>query len=154
MSHTTTIKGVPLKSVSAIRSAVNNLAAKGINIGLAENAVPRMYYSDQFKRDTGKSRAELVLQLPGSKYDVGLSLQEDGTYQPVLDTWAGSVSGQIGATCPVPSSPEGRAQHAIGQFMQEYAKEAAIEAAVMAGHTVESCTVDAEGNVQLKIAVA
>ena len=43
---------------------------------------------------------------------------------------------------------------ADGQLLQNYAKHAAINSAAMAGHMVESCDYDAEGNINLVLAVA
>lgn len=148
MSHTTTLKGVEIKDVSAIRSAVANLKARGINIELVENAMPRMYYREQ-ERDVGN--CEFVLKLPGSRYDVGLKKNKAGNYEPVFDEWNRQVQGQIGAACPVPSTAEGRAQHAIGQFLQEYGKEAAVNAAILQGYAVESTEVDEDGTVHLTL---
>lgn len=143
MSHTTTLKSVAIRDVVAIQSAVRDLSAKGIGIELKTNCKPRMYYANQGEV------CEFVLGLTEGKYDVGLKLQKDGTYAAQLDTHANYVSGQIGAACPMPNTPEGRAQHAIGQFMQSYARHAAINTAVNAGYMVESDTIDAQGNVQL-----
>lgn len=148
MSHTTTLKGVDIKDVSAIRSAVNNLRAKGINVELVENATPRMYYDHQ-AADVGQ--CDFVLKLSNSPYDVGLKKNADGKYEAVFDEWANKVGGQIGASCPMPNTPEGRAQHAIGQFLQEYAKEAATNAAVSQGYQVEDTTIDDDGTVHLTI---
>lgn len=148
MSHTTTLKNVAIRDANAMRQAVAELQAKGIKCQLAENCKPRMYYGEQGEV------CEFVLKLEDGKYDVGFQLQEDGTYAPQLDTWNNEVGKQIGAdadVCPVPNSSAGRAQHAIGQFMQGYSKHAAINAAVQQGYSVEASEVDAEGNVQLTL---
>ncbi len=146
MSHTTHLKNVVIRDVGALRSAVAELKAGGVDCDLLEDAKPRMYYSNQGQK------CEYVLKLNKGKYDVGFKLQEDGTYAPLLDTWAGNVGNQIGAdaeVCPMPGTEAGRAQHAIGQFMQSYSKNAAINAAVMQGYSVESADTDGDGNVHL-----
>ncbi len=145
MSHTTKLNNVVIRDVSALKQAVAALKAKGINCELLENETPRMYSSNQ-----GDS-CDYVLRLNDGKYDVGFQKQKDGTYVPVLDTWSDYVSKQIGATCPMPNTSEGRAQHAIGQFMQEYSKAATVNAAMQKGYIVESTETDAEGNIHLTL---
>ncbi len=145
MSHTTKLSNVVIRDISALKQAVSALKAKGINCELLENTKPRMYSSSQ------SPTCEYVLNLKGGQYDVGFQEQKDGTYVPVLDTWDNNVSGQIGATCPMPHTEEGKAQHAIGQFMQEYSKAATINAAMQQGYIVESTETDAEGNIHLTL---
>lgn len=148
MSHTTTLRNVAIRDVSAMMQAVADLKADGVNCELVENAKPRMYYTKQ-----GET-CDYVLKLNDGQYDVGFAHQEDGSYAPVMDTWGGHVGNQIGAdvnVCPMPGSAEGKAQHAMGKFMQNYSRNAAINAAVAQGYSVESTEVDAEGNVHLTI---
>jgi hypothetical protein len=152
MSHTTTINSVVIRDADALRRAVAELQNKGVQCSLLENAKPRMYYSHQ------EGVCEFVVRLDnarynGKNYDIGLKKQADGTYSAVFDEWGNAVAGEIGATCPMPNSPEGRAQWHIGQLLQGYAKFAAMNAAAAQGYMVESATVDAEGNVNLEIAV-
>lgn len=94
---------------------------------------------------------DYVLKLAGA-YDVGLQKQSDGSYEPVFDTYQNHVGKQIGATCPMPNTPQGRQQHQMGQFLQAYAEEAARNKALSEGFMVESSTTDNEGNVQLVLA--
>jgi len=147
MSHTTTLKNVAIRDVMAMQQAVNDLQAEGINCELVENESPRMYYTKQGEK------CEYVLKLKDGQYDLGFKYQDDGTYAPVLDTWGGHLGKQIGATCPMPDSQEGRAQHAIGKFMQGYSRNATINAAVQKGYSVEGTETDADGNVHLTIGV-
>lgn len=104
-----------------------------------------MYYKNQAEE------CEYVLHLDNSKYDVGLKKQEDGTYSPVMDLYEGHIGRQIGAACPMPNTEEGRAQHHIGKFAQEYNKHATINAAVRQGYSIESTEEDAEGNYHVNI---
>lgn len=148
MSHTTTLKGLAIKDVQAMRAAVSELQNKGININLLENTKPRMYFGNQH------GQCDFVLGLPDGKYDVGLERQEDGSYSPVFDEYQGHVGQQIGAdqdVCPMPDYQhrEDRALHAIGQFSQTYAKHAAVNAAAAQGYSVTDTNVDDEGNVHL-----
>ena len=103
MSHSTTIKTVPISSRGALRAAVSELQAKGLNIELAENCKPRMYYDNQInKQIVGKEGAEefdfnedpdvcdFVIKVPGSYYDIGLLRNANGTgYTPVFDDYCG-----------------------------------------------------------------
>lgn len=149
MSHTTTLKAVVIRDVTALRMAVDELKSNGINCDLIENAKPRMYFNNQH------STCDYVLRLNDSKYDVGFDRQADGTYVPVFDEWQNIVAKQLGAdvnVCPIPTSKEGKAQHQIGRFFQSYSKHAAVNAAVSQGYMVESSTVDDEGNVHLTLA--
>lgn len=146
MSHTTTLKSVKIQDVAAMRAAVAELKAKGIDCDLLENAKPRMYYATQH------GTCDYVLKLNKSPYDVGFDKQADGSFVPVFDEWQQKVAGQIGATCPMPGTAEGRVQHQIGQFVQAYAKHAAINQATMQGYIVESTNTDKDGNLHLVLA--
>jgi hypothetical protein len=145
MSHTTRLKAVVIRDVSALHTAVSKLKSMGVNCDLVQNAKPRMYYGNQH------GECAHVLKLHDSQYDVGLEAQQDGSFVPVFDEWGGHVSRQIGAgkSCPMPNTTEGKAQHAIGKFFQSYAEAAAINAATTQGYFVESTTTDEHGNVHL-----
>ena len=147
MSHTTTIKSVPITDIAALQAAVAELKAKGVNLELIQDAVPRMYFADQH------GKCDYVVQLNDSRYDVGFAKQPDGTYLPVLDTWAGEVRRNIGARCPLNDYAD-QGLHAVGQLMQLYSKHAAINAAVSEGHTVSDCYIDSNGEIQLTLQVA
>ena len=144
MSHTTAIKSVKITDLAAMRQAVTKLQQSGINCELKQNVIPRMYYKNQH------GKCEYVLALPDCLYDVGFDKQEDGTYLPVFDEWAGEVKNQIGASCSIENRDD-RSLQAIGQFLQQYSVEAAVNAAQAQGYYVESTEVDDNGNVQLTI---
>lgn len=143
MSHTTTIKSVKIQDLDALRSAVADLQAAGVDCQLVSNAKPRMFF------ETQHGECDYVLRLNSCKYDVGFDKQPDGSYVPVFDEWGNHVGSEIGAACPLPKSSEERAQHQIGKLMQGYAKHAAVNAAVSQGYFVEEVTTDQNGNVQL-----
>lgn len=145
MSHITTLRNIAIKDVQAMRAAVADLKNKGINIDLLENAQPRGY-GGRLQPETA-----FVLKLHDAAYDVGLTKNENGEYVPGFDEWSGAVGEQIGASCPMPDTSEGRAQHCIGQFLQAYGKHAAINAAVAQGMSVESTSTDADGNVHISL---
>ena len=139
MSHTTTLKGVKITSVSALRAAVAALREKGRNIELVENAKPRMYYDNQ------EGNCPFVLKLKDARYDVGLRMAEDGSYTPVLDTWGGHVSREL--QNPKCDLKQGQAaEAAISLFTQEYAKAASTEAMLDQGFHVAEETQDEQGN--------
>ncbi len=154
MSHTTKLKSVIIQDVSALVQAIADLKAEGVDCSLGRNVSPSMYYANQHPP------CDYVLHLPkaqayGRQYDVGFEKQEDGTYAPIFDEYASAVAKEIGAgaACPMPTTPEGRAQHQIGRFFQHYAKNAAMNVAAQQGMSVESSYVDNDGVVQLVLAV-
>lgn len=147
MSHTTTLKGVQIKDVSALRAAVAEIISQGVKCELLENAKPRMYYENQH------NNCDFVLHLKDGKYDIGFDKQADGSYNPVFDEWSNHISSKLGASCPLPNTPEGKAQHQIGKLLQAYQKHVAINTAVMSGYSIESADYDKEGNLQLVINV-
>lgn len=146
MSHTTTIGTVAIRDLQALQQAVNELKATGVDCTLVQNAKPRMYYTHQ------EVQCDWVLKIPTAKYDVGFEKQKDGSYVPFTDLYGGSVGQTIGASCPMPNSPDGKAQHAIGKLMQNYTKNATVNQARRQGMTVERATVDDAGNVKLVLA--
>ena len=147
MSHTTTIKGLAIKSASAIRAAVERMRKDGVNVELLEKAVPRMYFESQ-ARDVGE--CDFVLKFPESRYDLGLK-KEGEEYTPYFDSWAGEIQKNIGARKQaVGADPQSQV---IGRFLQDYATEAAIEVAEAEGWVVEDSSVDEDGNVNLTFAV-
>lgn len=148
MSHTTTLKGVAIRDVAALRTAATQLKAKGVNCELVENVKPRMYSTQQ------GPTCEYVLKLNDGRYDVGFHKQSDGTFAPVFDEYQRHVGKQIGAdvnACPMPDTPEGKAQHQIGQFMQAYTEAATINTAVAQGYTIEGTVTDEDGNVHVTL---
>jgi len=162
MSHTTSIKTVAIKSITAVRAAVEELNRKGIRCELRENSVPRMYYPNQLQMHKGRKNeiADAVIHLPGSRYDVALLKQEDGSYECVFDDWQKEVAKVLGQ--PFKGTTEHwsgnrpdteQTLHSVGKFLQEYSVCAAVEAATMAGYSVLGHSTDANGCVQLQISV-
>lgn len=147
MSHKTTIHGVAIRDVDAIFKAAERLQADGVNCEIVENGTCRMYGTSE--------RCDYVLNLKDGSYDVGFQYDESqGAYSPVFDEWQKHVANQVGAdvnACPMPNTPEGKAQHAIGQFMQAYSECAAANAAIAEGYSVEQVTRDVHGNVHMVI---
>lgn len=148
MSHTTTIGTVKITDIDALRAAVAELQSTGVQCELVERQKPRMYFDNQH------GVCDYVLKLPNSPYDVGFDKQKDGSYAPVTDLHGNHVGKQIGAmNCAIPNTQSGRAQHAIGRLMQNYAKNAAMNAARRAGHSVARSFIDDQGNAQVVLNV-
>lgn len=150
MSHTTTIKSVPIRDIAALKATVKELQAAGVVCELKENCKARMY-SDAQANSLGV--CDYVLHLPNSKYDVGFKKEADGSYSPAFDEYMGQVAGQVGAACPLPTSQEGKAQHAIGKLMQGYTKHATINQARAEGYMVEKAEYDKSHNLVITLAV-
>lgn len=142
MSHTTTIKSLAIRDTRAIVSAVNELAENGVVCHLEEDAVARLFYQNQHQK------CAYVVKLPNCRFDLGLDLQQDGTYAPVFDEFGGHVAKFLGAKG---KNTRKNAQDHIGQFVQAYAKHAAINAAVENGYVVTDVTVDDRYNVHISV---
>jgi hypothetical protein len=151
MSHVTKLAGVVITDIGAVRAAVAELNSQGVSVEIAENQKPRVHGYDSVEK------CDFVLKLKGA-YDVGLKKNKEGNYEPVLDVYQGHVGKYLAPTCPVPGTrayqSQEHTQHEIGRFLQLYAKHAAMNAAANAGHTVETCTIDDTGNINLVLAVA
>lgn len=147
MSHTTKVSTVPIKDISALQSAVQELKDQGINCELVENQQPRMYYRDQ------SGKCDYVLKLHDTKYDVGFEKQEDGSYAPIFDEWNNYVGSQIGNKYVAAENNDSVRQAKIGKLMQAYTKNAAINQATAQGYMVSNSYTDNDGNIQLEITV-
>jgi len=156
MSHTTTLRSLKITDIAAVEAAVSELNSLGIACQLVRGEAPGMYYNKQ------QGVCDYVLRLPGAKgrgahgqtqYDIGFTKAADGTYEMAFDDYDSALRKVIGASCPMPNTPEGKAQHAIGKFTQLYAKHATINAAINQGYQIESTSYDEQGNLQLMIAV-
>jgi len=162
MSHTTEIKAVPIRDINALRAAVNELKAKGINVELVQNENPRMYYSDQLQRHLGtkSETCDYVVKVKDAKYDIGFIKNDDGTYSMVFDDWQKSIKKVLGAEQKNAGRDEhwaGRRDateqtlHSVGKLTQAYSKHAAINAATTKGYQVTGTHTDADGNIHLEI---
>lgn len=159
MSHTTTIKSVPIRSVTALQAAVRELQQAGVQCSLAQNQKPRMYYENQH------GECDYVLKLDKSRYDIGFQKQKDGTYEMVLDTWNNEIAQQVGTKAvnwaerySSSESKEARElrnnpQAHVGSLMQLYTKHAAIQTATSKGYMVTGCSVGQDMKVHLTIGV-
>lgn len=143
MSHTATVKSTKIVSITALRSAITELAATGIRCSLIENTKPRAFYPDQ----PGMGLAPFVLKLDQSPYDIGLYKTEDGSYEARTDWYGGHIDKILGAQA---TSAESRDQARMGKLFQMYAVHAATEAARKKGHMVRRVA-QADGRITLEV---
>lgn len=130
MSHTTSIKAVKIQSISALRSAVQELNDRhGIKCTLVENAKPRAYFTEQ----AGMGVAPFVLQLTDCKYDIGFYADPKGGFEARTDFWSGHVEKVLGVEA---CSTTGKEQAKLGKMFQAYGIHAAMEQARKQGYSV------------------
>lgn len=98
MSHDTMLSKLGLKDPNLIIAALSALIQNGLNAEIKYNAVPRMYYDDQYRKRFGPTAtAEIVLSLHDSKYDVAYRFdQKEGEYEMVMDVHGDHIRKQIG----------------------------------------------------------
>lgn len=130
--------------IKALSSAIAELAKGGIKIALVKDATPRAYFKDQ----AGMGKADYVVQLSDAQYDIGLYRQEDGSYEPRTDFFAGSVERVLGAKA---SKPENREQAKLGKLFQMYGIHAATAKAKKQGYSVRRQT-GKDGEIKLVLA--
>ena len=143
MSHTATVKSIKIQSITALRAAVQELAASGIRCSLIENAKPRAYYANQ----EGMGMADFVIKLDDCPYDVGLYKTKDGSYEARTDWFMGRVQNVLGAPA---RSADTADQAKLGKLFQTYGIHAATEAAKKKGLMVRRTT-KADGTVALEL---
>ncbi len=99
-----------MKSISALRAAVQKLKAKGMNVELKENAIPRMYFNNQLRDQVAQSaersakysfnedpnRCDYIIEVKDAYYDVALVRLKEGGYAPLYDNYT-SGSNQSGS---------------------------------------------------------
>jgi hypothetical protein len=143
MSHTTTISTLLLSDEAALRSAIAELASKGVKCSLLENAIPRAYFDNQ----KGMGQADMVVKLENSRYDVGLYKQENGDFEARADFWGQDVERALGAT---PGKDDNTTQAKLGKLFSTYAVHATTRKAVQQGYSVRRID-NANGSTQLQI---
>lgn len=120
MSHTTAIKGIAIQNIEALRAAITDLNEKGIKCSLVADATPRAFYQNQ----QGLGKADFVIQLEASRYDIGLYKNEAGVYEARTDFWGQDVEKLLGGKA---SSPEHKQQAQLGKLFQSYGVRAAMD---------------------------
>lgn len=143
MSHTATVKSIAIQSITALRAAITELAQSGVRCSLLENETPRAYFPNQ----PGMGKADFVVKLDASPYDIGLYKREDGTYEARTDFFAGHIEKVLGAK---PTTPANADQARMGKLFQLYGVHAAMEAARRKGHMVRRINRE-DGRVALEV---
>lgn len=126
MSHTTLIKSIAIKSITALLRAIEELQANGVKCSVKRNVKPRMYYADQHKA------CDYVLHLENCQYDIGFEFDaETQAYIPVFDEYRNYVRDYIG-------NKDDTKEGCIGKLLEAYSKAAVIETAEEQGYQVTS----------------
>lgn len=107
MSHTSVIRNTQFKSADVLRRAVEELNKEGIKVTFEDGTVPRAYFKDQ----PGMGKADHIIKLQDSPYDVGLYRVGD-VLEPRCDLHAGYVQRQLG----IPGNPD----LALAKLTQRY----------------------------------
>jgi hypothetical protein len=147
MSHSTVVDSIVITNIRALRAAIKELTKAGVKCDLLENAVPRAYDTNQ----KGLEQAPFVIQLHGSRYDVGLyHNRELGGYECRADFWSGDVAKQLGSEQKNGVQQE---QAWLGKLYQTYGVVAAEQQAAMQGYSTARTT-KTDGTVQLVLTAA
>tara|TARA_R110002153_G_scaffold26421_5_gene82920 strand:+ start:2784 stop:3383 length:600 start_codon:yes stop_codon:yes gene_type:complete len=168
---------VELKENAKPRGYYNNqIKRQLIDLMDTDDKVAAAKASEGFVYNSDPDICDFVIHCPDAHYDVGLIKHEDGHYVPYFDNYehsasdtpmfiTGSESGGISKTLGTGKGSHAghwnglrdsseAALHSIGSYLQEYTKCAAIEAAIGAGHMVDGCTTDEDGNMHLTLSVS
>lgn len=146
MSHTTRLNAIQIRSVNALRGVPALLKSlHGIDCSLVENATPRAYYAAQ----EGMGKADFVLKLNGSRYDLGLYKQADGTFEVRTDFWGQDVERILGVVRSADAKADSM-QHKLGKFYQAYGTLAAEEQCRRQGKMVTR-QITADGRIKLVV---
>lgn len=132
MSHNVKIENIKITSKEALRKAVEELKAEGVNISYAENADYRGWDSSQ------SGKFPIVVKMPDMRVDLAFEQNADGSYTPVYDTYLARQIARNGLgytreelspeVCDINSPAAG-----IGKLIQRYGVVAAEEQAAMQG---------------------
>lgn len=143
MSHTTTIQTLLLSDEDAIRGSIKELQAQGVKCDLLEAAIPRSYPGNTMKK------ADFVLKLEDSPYDVGMYKNKDGEFSLATDFYNGHVEKVLGVT---PGEGDDRTQAKLGKVYAGYAQHVISQQAARQGYSVTRTRAD-NGGVRLVLGV-
>lgn len=143
MSHTTEINEVLFSDPVALQDAVKELNKQGVKCELIKDAKPRAYFDNQ----QGMGKADYVLKLQDSPYDVGFyaDSKQKGVLKPRTDFFGGHIQRLLGAKT---SGKETANQGLLGKLNQAYQVAAAVRQAVRQGYSVQKKT-KADGTISL-----
>ena len=171
MSHTTQVKSIPIKSVSALYRMAQILKDMGLNVELKAKSVPRFFYKDQIERTLKRTGAKMkyhfnceecdfVLHLKDSYFDVGFLYDENGDLVPLFDDFeykdssgylGKSVRSILGADSRYPTTD--RTSKYLGKMQQAYSAAVALESAENAGYVVSSSEFNEKGEMIIELQV-
>ncbi len=124
MSHISTIQ-TQIRNLDALRAACEDLHVRLIDGGQVQG-----YYR-------GMARADYRIELPGTRYQVGVVRQQDGTYALQADFWGGHVERTLGK--------------GYGLLLQRYGLHVITHEAKRRGKAI-SATQLPDGRIQVRIA--
>jgi hypothetical protein len=114
MSHNVLISNVKITNLDALRRAIQELSAEGINVAFLEQKTFRTYRGQSNKCD-------FCVSLPDQSYDVGFQLQRDGSYIPICDASMMPKDGSsISCAWRQGDSHQDWNRIAIGKLVQRY----------------------------------
>jgi hypothetical protein len=142
MSHTTSIKAIKIVDINALQAAIDELNQKGVKCSLVADAQPRAFYPNQ----QGMGKADYVIKLDASRYDVGLYKQEDGSYEARTDFWGGDIEKLLGGKA---TSDEYKESAKLGRLFQLYGVNATQNKLRMQGKSVRRVENEQTGQIQL-----
>lgn len=167
MSHTTTVKSVPIKNLLALNKAIQKLQEEGIKCQLLENVAPRLYYKDQMVRQKKRKNeiCDLVLSLPECIYDVAFLKKEDGSYEIIFDDYVNQYASgyKYKGINQVLGKPWKKAKThwagdradtdetltSIGKLLGAYSEMAVREEATAQGYAISDYSMEEDGTVNM-----
>lgn len=153
MSHNVAIKGVAIKSLSALKTAISVLRVEqGIPVTFHEGTTHfRTYYGQD-------DRCDHMIDVAGANHQIGVKKNADGEYQLVFDPYSSGGKG-IGSFLGVPPDPKVKvdvadfqqhnAAHAVGKLTQMYTVCVTEETLREDGMSVERMFNEQTGNYDL-----
>ncbi len=162
---------VTVKDSRALQQMADTLCKQGLRVKLIQNAVPRMYYSNQIERQllaAGKKmqyhrnpeECDFILQVQDAYYDIGFLKDLHGNYIPLFDDHYGPSNlvsstkagkGPIADFLGVKAEGEDHTpEEAIGKALYAYAYHAAVNTAEAQGYDTSECRILENGDTFLE----
>lgn len=130
MSHNVLIDNVKITNITALEMAIRELVKEGAKVNLNKDRKTFRTWEGQ------PNKCDMVLELPGEQFDIGLVKQKDGSYMPAFDHMLDR--NHAGISCQwSPGDKVERDRGTIGKLMQRYSVCAVEHEMALAGH---SCT--------------
>lgn len=117
MSHNVLISNVKITNLDALRRAIGELTAEGVNVALLEQKTFRTYRGQS-------NQCDMCISLPGENHDVGMRLNREGYYDLIYDPYGMHKDG-TGVSCQLDeggfgNSADAYSRIAIGKLLQLY----------------------------------